>query len=243
MAAPFKQPPYQEFAVCAFITAHPDNLERAEAEIFSKFIKEQLPQFTSANGFTTIIREGPSEKPSIKVYDTTPAEDKPAAEPEQEQEPLPQPPRTVFDFTVEDLVQEYYLWKSVNQITVYKYIEEKYAHIPHRRVMKIFGAYPNKKKADKAASRLQAQDPSLNYYVCPMGVFIPTDPLSIQCKENHNANKELAELLEDYEENQRESRDIMEKSKNQNLHNLAINSKQYIKQIGSRGLPDAAKLN
>ena len=241
------------------MSAHPDNLERAEALCFAEFLKYRFARFMNGEGyFTSRTREkAPDPKlviapprelteedfnPSRKEEENGKKEENGNGDEEKRNEKQSITVESVdgdtFSFNGEDLAEEYATWKEANAITLHKFLKEKLGDLPHKRAVIVHGCEATPEAAKKAAAYLSYLKNNYDYFTGPVGQPLLSDPVSGLVEDKNYGNPEVDTMMKLYEQHREESNINFARLREEQLAELRRNNPNLFGEFHTRSTLD-----
>jgi len=94
------------------------------------------------------------------------------------------------------------------------------------RGIKVRGSFSTHEDASKHAERLRKIDPCHNIYVGEVGKWLPFNPSTDEVKEHDYAEKELNNIMKNYQENMEKAKELHAERKNEMMDNIKKENKE-----------------
>lgn len=186
---------HQKFAVVSFQEAHPNFIEQAEVCAWATFMREVYHKYSAGKRFK------PSD-PAEKTGELT-------VPPKVNETPENKIPST----TVDELIEDYILWRNCNAIKMHKYYKQFYDKMPISRAFKIHGVHRYLEDANHQRDDVNAVE-GTDVFVVKLqdedGNAAPIiyNPPKMLIKDQKFSDTYLDNLMSEYRKNQRDADEL-----------------------------------
>lgn len=202
---------HQKFAVVSFQEAHPDFLEQAEICAWTTFMRETFHKYSAGKRYKPV---DPAEKtgnltvpPNHRDSTPTPVENS-----------VPTAPAT----NVNELIEDYVLWRNCNSIKMFKYYKKFFDKMPVSRAFKIHGVHRYIEDANRQRDEVNIVE-GTDVFVIKLqdeeGNAAPIlyNPPKMLIKEQKFSDQYLDNLMSQYRKNQKDADEL-----NNQIQKIAI---------------------
>jgi hypothetical protein len=244
----------QQWVVLSCMSAHPDNLEKAEALCFTEFLKDRFARFVNGEGFFTSRTRVLAPNPKLVINpprEVTEEEIQASKTGRMDSPEIPAEATTettgsvvsatpeesgieVFSFNADDLAAEYAQWKEIHAVNLHKMCKEKLGALPHTRAVIIHGCEPTREAAKRAAAYLSSLDDRYNYFTGPVGKPLLSDPVPELIEDHNYGNPDVDKIMKAYMQNRQDADASFRKLRDEQVAELARNNPGVFGEVHSR---------
>jgi hypothetical protein len=201
---------HQKFAVVSFQEAHPDFLEQAEICAWTTFMRETFHKYSAGKRYKPV---DPAEKTGNL---TVPPNHRETAT------PVENSVSTVPATNVNELIEDYVLWRNCNAIKMFKYYKKFFDKMPVSRAFKIHGVHRYIEDANRQRDEVNIVE-GTDVFVIKLqdeeGNAAPIlyNPPKMLIKEQKFSDQYLDNLMSQYRKNQKDADEL-----NNQIQKIAI---------------------